>query len=707
MAELASDARNPDPSDTALAPFPQPGMGMEDLFLLEERGGLLGDDSWMLAGAGASAPPPELRRAASSPAVHHLEAQPWGSGPLPIRPTRRAPAPGELLDLTLSSMESSQTLLAGAAAAAAPHALHAAAAQAHARGGSGSFTEESAWLAVRGGYAAGAPARYGSAPAQPCACGAGFAPAHAQFAHAAQLDARARDLLPGDALAAAELQYGAGGSGHGSAHLSAGGSAHAGAHFGGGGGSAHGGGYFAAHAAGGSAHGGAHFGGGGSAHGGGGYFAAAGGSAHGAGGSAHGAGGGYFAAAGAGGSAHGGAHFGGSAPGAGYFAAHAGSAPAGGAFFGGAPAPAHGSFPGVSLAGGDRLLPPGARPAPGPRLVPVDQGPLALPAPLATFGADLDLRLLDDLDFMEVADSLPQLGGGGGARGHGGGEYGRHVAGSAPLPALLEDSLAGDAAEGAGSESGGAAWAPPPGELPRRPSASSLATWGGARGAGAPRRGAAAPMAIARGGAHKAAAPPRMARSLSHSTAHAAAGLLASSLDERGGALGERPVRSAARRALAVTAAALREADAGWGGSDSEFALSDDAPGSSDTLRGGAASSRAAGAGASPGSAAGKKKHNPWSAEETAALVEGVRAAGAGKWAEIKRLPTGGVAAALAGRSAVDLKDKWRNLARVARLPRAALRARLAQRAPGDGAPLELMLAVKDLVEAGGGGGGE
>jgi hypothetical protein len=672
---------------------------MEDLFLHEERGGgLLGDDAWMLAGAGASAPPPELRRAASSPAVNHLEAQPWGSGPLPIRSTRRAP--GELLDPTLSSMESSQTLLAGAAAAAAPHALHAAHAHAHARGGSGSFTEESAWLAARGGYAAGAPARYGSAPAQPCACGAGFAPAHAQHAHAAQLDARARGLLPGDALAAAELQYGAGGSGHGSAHISAGAHAHAhgGAHFGGGG-SAHGGGYFAAHAAGGSAHGGAHFGGGGSAHGGGGYFAAA-------VGSAHGAGGGYFAAAGAGGSAHGGAHFGSSAPGGGYFAAHAGSAPAGGAFFGGAPAPAHGSFPGVSLAGGDRLLPPGARPAPGPRLVPVDQGPLALPAPLAAFGADLDLRLLDDLDFMEVADSLPQLGGGGGARSHGGGECGRHVAGSAPLPALLEESLAGDAAEGAGSGSGGAAWAPPPGELTRRPSASSLAAWGGARGAGAPRRGAAAPMAIVRGGAHKATATPRMARSLSHSAAHAAAGLLASSLDERGGsALGERPVRSAARRALAVTAAALREADAGWGGSDSEFALSDDAPGSSDTLRGGAASSRAAGAGASPGSAAGKKKHNPWSAEETAALVEGVRAAGAGKWAEIKRLPTGGVAAALAGRSAVDLKDKWRNLARVARLPRAALRARLAQRAPGDGAPLELMLAVKDLVEAGGGGG--
>ena len=37
---------------------------------------------------------------------------------------------------------------------------------------------------------------------------------------------------------------------------------------------------------------------------------------------------------------------------------------------------------------------------------------------------------------------------------------------------------------------------------------------------------------------------------------------------------------------------------------------------------------------------------------------------GIGKWAEIKKLPLPAVAGMLANRSAVDLKDKWRNLVR-------------------------------------------
>ena len=43
----------------------------------------------------------------------------------------------------------------------------------------------------------------------------------------------------------------------------------------------------------------------------------------------------------------------------------------------------------------------------------------------------------------------------------------------------------------------------------------------------------------------------------------------------------------------------------------------------------------------------------------------GVERCGGGKWADIKKLGF----AAIAGRSAVDLKDKWRNLMRVALLP--------------------------------------
>lgn len=44
--------------------------------------------------------------------------------------------------------------------------------------------------------------------------------------------------------------------------------------------------------------------------------------------------------------------------------------------------------------------------------------------------------------------------------------------------------------------------------------------------------------------------------------------------------------------------------------------------------------------------------------EETEALVHGVESCGGGKWADIKKLGL----RAIEKRSAVDLKDKWRNL---------------------------------------------
>ncbi|KAK3270828.1 mitogen-activated protein kinase tyrosine protein phosphatase sdp1 [Cymbomonas tetramitiformis] len=59
------------------------------------------------------------------------------------------------------------------------------------------------------------------------------------------------------------------------------------------------------------------------------------------------------------------------------------------------------------------------------------------------------------------------------------------------------------------------------------------------------------------------------------------------------------------------------------------------------------------------------KHHNPWALEEAEALVEGVARCGGGKWADIKKLGF----PAIQNRSAVDLKDKWRNLLRIAMLP--------------------------------------
>ena len=52
------------------------------------------------------------------------------------------------------------------------------------------------------------------------------------------------------------------------------------------------------------------------------------------------------------------------------------------------------------------------------------------------------------------------------------------------------------------------------------------------------------------------------------------------------------------------------------------------------------------------------KHHSPWSLEESTALVEGVAAAQGCKWTAIKAMAIPG----LASRTAIDLKDRWRNL---------------------------------------------
>ncbi|CAL6403382.1 unnamed protein product [Bathycoccus prasinos] len=59
------------------------------------------------------------------------------------------------------------------------------------------------------------------------------------------------------------------------------------------------------------------------------------------------------------------------------------------------------------------------------------------------------------------------------------------------------------------------------------------------------------------------------------------------------------------------------------------------------------------------------KHHNPWGLDEAQALIEGVSRCGGGKWADIKKLGF----PEIEHRTAVDLKDKWRNLLRIATLP--------------------------------------
>ncbi len=89
-----------------------------------------------------------------------------------------------------------------------------------------------------------------------------------------------------------------------------------------------------------------------------------------------------------------------------------------------------------------------------------------------------------------------------------------------------------------------------------------------------------------------------------------------------------------------------------------------------DTAMYNAASAAAAKRRLLPSRGGGRQKvHRPWTPPEVEALVEGVAHYGRGQWADIKSLQANGVAAALASRSAVDLKDKWRNLLRIAMLP--------------------------------------
>lgn len=159
-----------------------------------------------------------------------------------------------------------------------------------------------------------------------------------------------------------------------------------------------------------------------------------------------------------------------------------------------------------------------------------------------------------------------------------------------------------------------------------------------------------------------------------------------------------RPIRSAARRAAEITAAVINEQDVDCVSEDAAFSSEN----SEKRQHGGrydvhALTSSGDHLHAETSSHYGKKKHNPWSLEETSSLIEGVRVAGLGKWAEIKRLNNSNIAETLSNRSPVDLKDKWRNLSRVARLPKAALKNRMQKNSD---VPLDLILEVRELMEA-------
>ncbi|GMH41265.1 hypothetical protein BSKO_09175 [Bryopsis sp. KO-2023] len=88
-----------------------------------------------------------------------------------------------------------------------------------------------------------------------------------------------------------------------------------------------------------------------------------------------------------------------------------------------------------------------------------------------------------------------------------------------------------------------------------------------------------------------------------------------------------------------------------------------------------------------------RKPHNPWTLDETRALVRGVEKCGGGKWADIKRLGL----KEIGSRTPVDLKDKWRNLLRVALLPPEQMRLKKIDRRQD--LPMEILQRVKELAQ--------
>eukprot|EP00898_Chlorokybus_atmophyticus_P009060 jgi/Chlat1/9155/Chrsp97S08402 len=96
-----------------------------------------------------------------------------------------------------------------------------------------------------------------------------------------------------------------------------------------------------------------------------------------------------------------------------------------------------------------------------------------------------------------------------------------------------------------------------------------------------------------------------------------------------------------------------------------------------------------------------RKHHRPWSLMEVKLLVEGVGKCGNGKWADIKKLSF----ASAGYRTAVDLKDKWRNLLRASRV-QSESKGNRPQRSAGMQIPEPLLDRVRQLSSREGSSGG-
>lgn len=91
-----------------------------------------------------------------------------------------------------------------------------------------------------------------------------------------------------------------------------------------------------------------------------------------------------------------------------------------------------------------------------------------------------------------------------------------------------------------------------------------------------------------------------------------------------------------------------------------------------------------------------RKHHRPWTLSEVVKLVEGVSRYGAGRWSEIKRIAF----STCSHRTAVDLKDKWRNLLRASfvQLP-AEKGVQNAKKQSSIPIPAPILLRVRELAE--------
>ncbi|KAI3524934.1 hypothetical protein L1887_03603 [Cichorium endivia] len=91
-----------------------------------------------------------------------------------------------------------------------------------------------------------------------------------------------------------------------------------------------------------------------------------------------------------------------------------------------------------------------------------------------------------------------------------------------------------------------------------------------------------------------------------------------------------------------------------------------------------------------------RKHHRPWTLSEVVKLVEGVSRYGAGRWSEIKRIAF----STCSHRTAVDLKDKWRNLLRAsfAQLP-AEKGVQNSKKQSSIPIPAPILLRVRELAE--------